>query len=559
MPNARALAPQRMPAALPSSAALLALCCALLAGCDGPSVPDTTPGLVCKVDDDCDPGDDCVGGHCKGSSAGTPDAGAADAGLDAGLHDAGPADAGGADGGETGPDAGALDGGPGDAGLDAGADDAGVADAGALDAGVADGGPLDAGSSDAGAADAGPADAGSSDAGALDAGPAPQGRLTLSPGHTDLSVQAGAQAAAVALTAGNTGDAPLHFTASCTGGASALPSSGAIAPGAAASLTVTFPVWSSAGPQSLTCTLASADAAGAPAAWTAAITVLAAPGAIGPEGGTVDLLNFVFTGDTRPTTCDATANYPAAAFRTIVSAMPAVSPQFGLDLGDHMFVCSGGLATAQAQMKLYTDALAAGWPQEKPWFMTMGNHECNSGGAAQVCGTSDVNYVPFHDALVAVSKHDNPNYKLDLQTRLGLVRILVLADNQATQADVAQAKAWMNEADQLAKAVFIAKHHTVAAGSRTGPAWVLTELIDNHRVTAILAAHDHKYYTNQPYVRSPGTLGGSVPAVICGLGAANTNYRGFCRMQQKADGSFDMTHYDDAGMPHEVVNYSGLQ
>jgi hypothetical protein len=285
------------------------------------------------------------------------------------------------------------------------------------------------------------------------------------------------------------------------------------------------------------------------------------PGPVGLGGGTVDLLNFVFTGDTRPTSCDATSAYPGAAFQSVLgtAANPQFAAQFGLDLGDHMFVCSGGLATARTQMKIYTDALAAKWPATLPWFMTMGNHECNSGGGSQQCGTSDVNYVAFQEALVSVSKHDNPNYKVDLQTRLGLVRIIVAADNQATQADVDQLKAWMTEADTAAYAVFIAKHHTVA-GNRSGPTWVLSQLIDNHKVTAILVAHDHKYYRSA-YARGGlgPSIGGSVPAVVCGLGAANSTYRGFCRLQQKADGSFEMTKYDDSGLPGDVWNLSGKQ
>ncbi len=513
----------------PSAPALAALLLPLAAGlfwsaCAGPGVPDTSPGLACQSDNDCDPEDNCAAGHCVGSSAG------------AGVHDAGAADAG---------------------SHDAGSHDAGAADAGSHDAGAVDAGAADAGVADAGAADAGVTDAGT-DAGAVDAGPAPTGKLTLSPAHTDLSVTAGVVPSPVTLTAGNSGNATLHYSVACTSG-TASPSSGSIAQGATTSVAVALPAYSQAGTQTPSCTLTSSDATGSPATWAATVTVtpVVTPGPIGPGGGTVDLLNFFFTGDTRPTSCDATSGYPGAAFQNILSTMsgPQFSPQFALDLGDHMFVCSGGLATARTQMKIYTDALAARWPAALPWFMTMGNHECNSGGGSQVCGTSDVNYVAFQEALVAVSKHDNPNYKVDIETRLGLVRIVFAADNQATQADVDQLKAWMTEADTKAYAVFVAKHHTVAAGSRTGPTWVLTDLIDGHRVTAILVAHDHKYYRSS-YARIGG-LGGSVPAVVCGLGAANTSYRGFCRMQQKADGSFDMIKYDDAGNPGDTWNLAG--
>ena len=374
-----------------------ALCGAALllaTACEGPSVPDTNAGTLCTTNSECDPGDDCVNGHCRGTSAGPGDAGHPDAGN-----------------------------------------------------------PPDAGHSDAGSPDAGgPPDAGSPP----DAGP------------------------------------------------------------------------------------------------------------VGPGGGTVDLLNFVFTGATRPNTCDSTSTYPAAAFAVILGSMPKFAPQFGLDLGDHMFVCVGApgetkLQTAQTQMKLYTDALASKWPAGKLWFMTMGNHECNASGAAQVCGTSDPNYVAYYAALTTVSQQQNPNYKLDFNTSQGLVRMVVLADNQATSADVAQADAWLTEADTSAKAVFVAKHHTVEPGSRTGPTWVLS-LLDRHRVTAVLVAHDHSY-RRSAYPRGGG-LGGSVPSVVCGLGAANSSHRGFCRMQQKSDGSFDMIQYDDTGNPGDplgVWNLKGMQ
>ena len=538
----------RRSSALSTLALLLPLAGALFwSACAGPVVPDTASGLVCASDNDCDPEDNCVSGHCLGASAGPVDAGttAHDAGApDSGAHDAGA------------PDSGAHDAGAPDSGTpDAGASDSGTPDAGAHDAGSPDAGAIDAGAADAGAPDAGAPDAGAPDAG-TDAGPGQIGYLTLTPAHTDVSVAAGVAPSAVTLTAGNSGTAALHYVVQCSSG-NATPGGGTINAGATVSIQVDLPVWYQTGTQSVSCYLTASDAMGSPASWTATVTVTAPPstGPIGPGGGTVDLLNFVFTGDTRPTTCDSTATYPDAAFRTILGAIPQYAPQFGLDLGDHMFVCGGGLATAQAQMKLYTDALAAKWPSDKPWFMTMGNHECNAGGAAQVCGDNDVNWVAYQAALWSVSKQGNANYKVDIQTRLGLVRILSLADNHATPADVTQAEAWLSEGQTKAKAIFVGKHHTVA-GSRTGPIWVLT-LLDKYKVTGVLVAHDHKYYRSA-YARSGG-LGGSIPTVVCGLGAANSGNRGFCRMQQKSDGTFDMIQYDDSGNPHDTWNFSGMQ
>src|ERR1700688_4822959 len=63
-------------------------------------------------------------------------------------------------------------------------------------------------------------------------------------------------------------------------------------------------------------------------------------GTVGPDGGTVDRLWFATTGDTRPSSCNDTANYPKAAIAQIASAMKALNVQFTVDLGDHMYVCS---------------------------------------------------------------------------------------------------------------------------------------------------------------------------------------------------------------------------
>jgi hypothetical protein len=72
-----------------------------------------------------------------------------------------------------------------------------------------------------------------------------------------------------------------------------------------------------------------------------------------PNGGAVDLFDFTVTGDTRPPVCDLTFLYPKEIIRAEVPQMSALAPQFALDLGDHMFVCTESVERANAQMQLY--------------------------------------------------------------------------------------------------------------------------------------------------------------------------------------------------------------
>ena len=186
---------------------------------------------------------------------------------------------------------------------------------------------------------------------------------------------------------------------------------------------------------------------------------------IGPTGGTVDLLDFVLTGDTRPGACNDTANYPTALHQQIVRSMAAVNAQFALDLGDHMYACSQNAQAAQQQMALYTAPLSS-FPA--PFFMTMGNHECENGADCSA-NASDVNYAAFAQALRSVSKETAANYALQIQTRLGRVTVVVVADNFFGAAQQAWLQSTMTDADTGSIATLVAKHHPVT-GSRTGPA-----------------------------------------------------------------------------------------
>src|SRR5439155_16515222 len=81
-------------------------------------------------------------------------------------------------------------------------------------------------------------------------------------------------------------------------------------------------------------------------------------GTVSAKGGSVSRLLFGFTGDARPATCDDVKGYPTAIITSIFKHMAAANVQFGIDLGDHVFVCSGNQTSANNQMDIYMHAAA---------------------------------------------------------------------------------------------------------------------------------------------------------------------------------------------------------
>ena len=264
-------------------------------------------------------------------------------------------------------------------------------------------------------------------------------------------------------------------------------------------------------------------------------------GSVGYGGGTVDLLDFSLTGDTRPGFCDLVGNYPSAIIAQEVAQMAALPSQFAADLGDHMFACLPDLgpvmSTAPVQMQLYVDAVAH-YP--KPWFMTMGNHECLTQlDCSTIVGDDDPNFHTFLAALPGVSHQTTPYYSIDINTRFGLVRLVFIADNYGSSAAQAWLGSVLTDADAHAVHTIILKHHPYT-GSDTGPAWPWP-ILAQHRITLMLTAHEHDYE------HDTSALSGRT--VICGLGGASTANTGFCRVQQQDDNSLAFTEYDINGNP----------
>jgi hypothetical protein len=256
-------------------------------------------------------------------------------------------------------------------------------------------------------------------------------------------------------------------------------------------------------------------------------------GAVGFDGGTVDRLWFATTGDTRPSACDRTNEYPKAAIAQIASAMKALKVQFTVDLGDHMYVCNGSDLEAQQQMGFYTAAIAGG---PATWWMTMGNHECGNDTYPYSCfatGPHDANFSAYLSAL----KRPQPYYFTDITTSLGKARFVYIADDSWNAAQAAWLSQTLAEADSF-KYTFIVRHHPVQ-GSRTGNPQIL-DAIRAHRYSLILTAHNHDYE------HDTGSWGAR--STVVGLGGAGGRW-GFATVLQNADGTLSFVQRDANGNP----------
>ena len=368
--------------------------------------------------------------------------------------------------------------------------------------------------------------------------------VTLSPAQWVIHERIGITPRTMNLAVNNATAAPIAVTIACGPRAQVMPAAGTIPANGKLWFNVQVPTQSVTGTHLEGCEVK--DATGVVVAkFIASVTFAGKPveppggGPIGPTGGSVDLLDFTLTGDTRPAHCNAVDQYPAATHAQIIAAMGTFKPQFGIDLGDHMFACNETAAlTAQPQMDLYLKGLE-GFPAS--FFMTMGNHECIWGAD---CSTrpDDPNYKAFSAALLKISKQSKPNYALQIQTRKGRVTVVIVADNYFGAPEKTWLEATLTDADAKSVATIVAKHHPVT-GSRTGPPgpW---QVIQGHKYTLILSAHDHSY-SHEPTAFAGRT-------VICGLGGANPNNTGFCRVQQGDDGKFRFTAYDATGNPGDT-------
>jgi hypothetical protein len=210
-------------------------------------------------------------------------------------------------------------------------------------------------------------------------------------------------------------------------------------------------------------------------------------GTVGPTGGKVDRLYFTFHGDTRPMSCNDANGYPTTIITSIFNREAGLDPEFGLDLGDHMFVCSGTLNEAQTQMGLYMNA-AKNLP--KTLFMTMGNHECSSSASYCYLNSTQPNYKAFMAALAPVSTV--PYYTFDVQTDTGLATFVVVADNAWDTTESSWLTTTLTKADGAAKYTIVMRHHPI---DNVDLATMMDEwnIIKSHKYSLFLTGHTHEY------------------------------------------------------------------
>jgi hypothetical protein len=252
---------------------------------------------------------------------------------------------------------------------------------------------------------------------------------------------------------------------------------------------------------------------------------------VGPTGGSVTLLHFGLTGDTRGSACEDTAGYPTNVITAIAQQFEQLGLDFALDLGDHMYVCNNSLPIATLQMNLYMGAIKnfAG-----TWFMTMGNHECTSTPCLPT--SANANYTAFMSALAPIST--SPYYTFDVSTSLGLATFVIIADNAwgPTQAT------WLDQtlalADQKAKYTIVARHHPSGDTSVATNAASL-QIIHNHKYALFLTGHSHLYRH---------LTGDSGRDLILGTGGAplisGGAFHGYAIVDQQGDGTLKVSVYD---------------
>jgi hypothetical protein len=266
-------------------------------------------------------------------------------------------------------------------------------------------------------------------------------------------------------------------------------------------------------------------------------------GGVSNDGGTVDRLYFALTGDSRPPICDLFFvgkgfDYPTANVTKLAQQMEARQTQFALDLGDHQFVCVGGITEAQTQIGAYVTAMAN---FKAPFFMSMGNHECvfALGGTLDDCGAnnpSDPAYTAFMQALASVSP--KPYYSVDIQTSMGLARFVFIADDAWDSTEASWLSALLTDADVRARYTIVAHHHPISQTNGNYPA--IWSAIKAHKYALHLTAHQH-LYSHDTQNDASGR------SVIVGTGgSSDETLLGYATVVQGVDGRLYFTMYDSS-------------
>jgi hypothetical protein len=256
---------------------------------------------------------------------------------------------------------------------------------------------------------------------------------------------------------------------------------------------------------------------------------------VGPHGGTVSLLKFGITGDTRPPNSGALGPsnpYPTMVLNSIADQMKTHGVQFGLDLGDHMYSNSRtDLALATQEMNLYLASVAR---LGSTWFMTQGNHECY--GGACFAGSTNGDHVAFMTALAPISS--TPYYTFDVTTSLGLATFVIIADMSYDSTQAKWLETTLATADAKAKYTIVVRHHPEGDTSvSTNEAEM--QVVRSHKFALLLTGHNHLYKHMTVDNGRDIILGtGGAPLIAGG------SFHGYAIIEQQASGRLAVTVYD---------------
>lgn len=265
----------------------------------------------------------------------------------------------------------------------------------------------------------------------------------------------------------------------------------------------------------------------------------ATSGSSGTTGSSgAPLLRFAFTGDTRPATCDDFANYPTTVMQQIASGMQQHNVQFALDTGDHVKVChtdttSQAVSSANQQLGLYTSATNG---LGKPFYFTMGNHECWDNKS--LCDVSDPVLNVFMGFVNQQVQTSTPYYTFDVQTPHGVATFVFVADTAWDSTQATWLESVLTHGDSSAYTI-IAKHVPTSNTTDFSTNADEVTIIERHKFALLVDAHAHLY----------SHAGENGREITLGLGGAplsnpSIDSYGFGLVEQQSDGTLQVSVID---------------
>lgn len=337
-------------------------------------------------------------------------------------------------------------------------------------------------------------------------------------------IHARAAALGLGLTLCACSGAHAGSTTSGSGGTSSGSGATSVTSGSGASATATGSTGSSA-TSSSTATSSSSSSS-------------SSSGSTGSTGA--PLLRFAFTGDTRPGSADDVANYPTQVVQQIVASMSTKDVAFALDTGDHVKIgksdtVSDAQRYANQMMQLYTGATGA---LGKPWYLTMGNHECWDN--KNLCDNSDAVLQIFMGYVQQQLGTVEPYYTFDVQTPRGVATFVFVADTAWDATEATWLESALSHGDGSAYTI-VAKHVPSTNTSDFSTNADEMAIIEAHKFALLVDSHAHLYSHS-------GEGGREVTLGLGGAPLANqaVDSYGYGLVEQQADGTLKVTEYDAA-------------